>query len=79
MARPSLVVEETEFRDSSGHPILLCAIDEMNLLETLPSVAAVATLGGISLCREHLDRTIGYLRDGQPMTKIVMDALAGDF
>lgn len=74
-----IVHEEGEWRYSSGELIQLCVIDEMNLLESLPSVAAIATIGGISVCREHLEKTIRYLREGLPMTKVIMDALEGDF
>lgn len=77
--RHKIVIEDGEFKFSDGHPIQLCVIDEMNLLESLPSVAAIATIGGISVCREHLDKTIRYLREGKPMTKVIIDAIEGDF
>jgi hypothetical protein len=76
MIKKTLVKEENEWRDPHGQMIHLCAIDEIT---SDHSVAAITTIGGLSMCRLHFEKTVMYLKMGKPMTAVILDALEGVF
>ena len=78
MANKELQREEGEWLNPNGQTIQLCIVEEIDPALDY-SVAAIAVIGGLSLCRHHFDLAAKALSLGQPMTKIMMDVLAGDF
>jgi len=70
---------ETEEKiDASGHVLRLCIAHELKEGEQY-SRQAVAILGGMSLCREHFDKMVEYLKAGKPTTLVMIDILNGEF
>lgn len=68
-----------EWESSDGAKLQMCVVEEFFPGNNQQSVQAIATVGGLSLCRAHLDATRDALREGQPMTQIMMQILAGEF
>jgi hypothetical protein len=73
-----LIHQPNAWHNSDGQVLMLCAIEEMHPLAK-GSKQAVTVIGGLAICQDHMEKAIDALRAGQPITQIVMQALAGEF
>lgn len=75
----TLEFPKEDWRSSSGDMIQVCAVHEIEALvkpeEEAPAVAAITTLGGFALCREHFDYFVVNLQSGVSTSTLLMKFL----
>lgn len=77
----SLNDQPGEYRSASGNIFQLCVVDELTpvgLMSQGESVVAITTIGGLAVCRKHLNVMLRSLREGHSLVDVVEAVLEGE-
>lgn len=70
MSKKALHIEHDEWVDAVGTALKICILHEL-MADNEETYQAIAIVGGMSLCREHMDITAGLMIAGYDVSQIM--------